>query len=72
MTATLHIIQIVSALLLIALILLQRTQGDSNSAFGDASFFQTRRGSEKFFFVLTIVIAVVFVAASLASIILAR
>lgn len=66
MHAVLHTIQIVSALVLIALVLLQRTSGDmGGSAFGDASFFQSRRGSERFFFILTIAIAAVFAFSSI-------
>ena len=70
MTGTLHIIQVVSALLTIALVLLQRSNGDMGSAFGDTSFFQTRRGGERFFFGLTIAVAVVFAFSSLAAIFL--
>lgn len=67
MTGILHIIQIVSALLTIVLVLLQRSSGDMGSAFGDNSFFQTRRGGERFFFVLTIIAGAVFALSSLAS-----
>ncbi len=72
MAAILHIIQVVSALLLIGLVLLQRSSGDMGSAFGDNSFFQTRRGGERFFFMLTIVTAVVFALASVAVLVSAR
>jgi protein translocase SecG subunit len=65
MLAVLHTIQIVSALVLIALVLLQRTSGDMGSAFGDSSFFQTRRGSERFFFLLTVTVAVLFAFSSI-------
>lgn len=67
MTAALHSIQIISAILVIALVLLQRSTGDmGGSSFGETSFFQTRRGSERFFFVLMIVAAAIFAFASLA------
>ncbi len=66
MLAILHIIQIASSLLLIALVLMQRSTGDMGSAFGDTSFFQTRRGGERFFFMLTVIVAVVFAASSIA------
>jgi protein translocase SecG subunit len=73
MIALLHSIQIGSSLLLIALVLLQRTSGDIGSTMGDSgSFLQTRRGAERFLFVLTIIIAFVFAASSLAVIILSR
>lgn len=66
MHAVLHTIQIVSALVLIALVLMQRTTGDmGGSAFGDASFFQSRRGSERFFFVFTIVVSALFAFSSI-------
>jgi protein translocase SecG subunit len=71
MAATLHIIQVVSALLLIALVLIQRSSGDMGSAFGDASFFQTRRGGEKFFFILTIACGCVFALSSIAVLVFA-
>lgn len=71
MAGILHIIQIVSALMTIGLVLLQRSSGDMGSAFGDASFFQTRRGGERFFFVLTIIVAIVFAASSIAVLFLA-
>jgi len=71
MTHTLHLIQIISAIVLIGLVLLQRSQGDTGATLGsDMSFFQTRRGAERFLFLLTIAIAVLFVGSSLAVIIL--
>ncbi len=74
MAHTLQIIQIVSSILLIILVLLQRTSADMGSSLGGdgSSFLQTRRGAERFLFVLTIVIAVVFVGASIAAVVLAR
>ena len=71
MAYTLHLIQIISSIALIGLVLLQRTQGDTGSSFGDnTSFFQTRRGAERFLFLLTVSMAIVFVGSSLAVIIL--
>ena len=73
MAYILHIIQISSAVLLIALVLLQRTSGDMGSTMGEnASFLQTRRGAERFFFILTLVIAIIFAGSSLAVIVFAR
>jgi protein translocase SecG subunit len=66
MTGILYSIQIGSAILLIALILLQKSSGDMGSAFGDSSFMHTRRGAERFFFILTIIVAMIFVGTSLA------
>lgn len=71
MAYILHLIQIISSLVLIVLVLLQRTQGDTGSSFGDnTSFLQTRRGAERFLFVCTVIVAVVFVGSSLAVIVL--
>lgn len=71
MAYTLHLVQIISSIILVVLILLQRSQGDTGSSFGDnTSFLQTRRGAERFLFVLTVSLAVVFVGSSLAVIVL--
>ncbi len=71
MAYTLHLIQIISSIALIALVLLQRSQGDTSSSLGDnASLFQTRRGAERFLFLLTVVVAIVFTGSSLAVIVL--
>ncbi|HVY35817.1 MAG TPA: preprotein translocase subunit SecG [Candidatus Paceibacterota bacterium] len=72
MAGILHTIQVASAVVLIALVLLQRSSGDMGSAFGEASFFQTRRGAERFFFILTVAVAVIFAASSIATIVLAK
>lgn len=72
MIYTLHIIQIISSIILIALILVQQTQGDTGSSLGgdNASFFQTRRGAEKFIFIFTIITAIIFIGSSLAVIVI--
>lgn len=71
MAHILHLVQIISSIALVALILIQRTQGDmGGSSFGDNSIFQTRRGAERFLFMLTILVAIVFVGSSLAVIVL--
>ncbi len=72
MAATLHSLQLISAIVLIVLVLLQRTSGDTASNFGDTmSFFQTRRGVERFVFVMTIIVAIIFAGVSIAVIALA-
>ncbi len=56
-------IQIVLAVLLIGLILLQHSDASAGAAFGGDSLGgtgHTRRGPEKFIFILTIVIAILF------------
>ena len=72
MAQTLQIIQIASSILLIVLVLLQRASSDTGASLGSdsGSFLQTRRGSEKFIFILTIVVALAFVVASIASVVL--
>ncbi len=71
MAYILHLVQIISSLTLVVLILLQRTQGDlGGGSSGDSlSFLQTRRGAERFIFILTIVVAVIFAGSSLGIII---
>jgi preprotein translocase subunit SecG len=61
-------IQIFLAVVLIAGILLQQSAAGLGGAFGDnfSSGFHTRRGAEKFFFVGTIIAAVLFFLFSIA------
>ena len=69
-------IQIVLSVLLIGLILLQRSGAELGGAFGGgdgsggASY--TRRGAEKTFFYASILIAILFIAASLLALFVAR
>jgi protein translocase SecG subunit len=75
MAQTLQIIQIVSSLLIVVLVLIQRgNSGDMGSTLGGdgGSFMQTRRGAERFIFVLTIIVAIIFAGASLASLVLLK
>ncbi len=61
MDRALSIIQIVLAILLTAAILLQARGGELGSAFGGAGeVYRTKRGLEKFLFIATIVIAILF------------
>jgi len=56
-------IQIILAVLLIGLILLQHSDASAGAAFGGDSLggsSHTRRGPEKFIFILTIIIAILF------------
>jgi protein translocase SecG subunit len=74
MAQTLQIIQIVTSLLLVVLVLTQRANADTGSSLGGdgSSFLQTRRGAERFLFIFTVIVAIVFIAASVASIVLSR
>jgi len=63
----LSIIQIIIATLLIGAILLQTRGGGLSSVFGgESTFYHTRRGIENFVFWATIVLAILFVAISIA------
>lgn len=67
MTAIVNIlpyIQIGLAVLLVVLILLQPTDSDAGGSFGGGSTgtWHTRRGGEQLIFILTIFVAIIFVA----------
>jgi protein translocase SecG subunit len=66
-------IQIVLAVLVIGLILLQQSGGSSGAGLGGdnmSSAFHTRRGSEKVLFITTIVVAVLFVLSAFTALVL--
>lgn len=66
--AILPIIQIVLAVLMTAAVLLQQSEAGLGGAFGGSdsvSSWRTRRGFEKFLFIGTIVLAVLFIASAL-------
>ena len=68
LVSVLPYIQIVLAVILIVAILIQHSDASTGAAFGGgdtASLHRTRRGPELFIFVLTIVIAVLFIASSI-------
>jgi preprotein translocase subunit SecG len=66
-------IQIVLAVILLVAILLQRTGAQIGGAFGGSdnfsSAFHTRRGFERTLFIITIVIAIIFVLGALITLI---
>lgn len=65
------LIQIVLAIILIILIVLQQRGAGLGSTFGgDFGFYGTRRGAEKMLFMLTIIISVLFLLVSILGIIL--
>ena len=71
MQKIIDIVQIVLAVLLVASILLQQRGTSLGGAFGgDSSIYRSRRGAEKFLFISSIVIAVLFVGAAILSVIL--
>ncbi len=70
MRTTLSVIQIVISMLLAGAILLQqRGTGLSATFGGEGNIYRTKRGLEKVIFAATIVLAVLFFATALASII---
>ena len=59
------VIQIILAVIIIGLILLQERSSGMSGLFGGGGgdgYYQTRRGMEKFIFIATIIAAVIFVA----------
>ena len=71
MSNFLSIAQIIIAALLAGAILLQARGSGLSSVFGgESTFYHTRRGIEKFIFWATIILAILFVAASIASFLL--
>jgi preprotein translocase subunit SecG len=68
LTAILPIIQIVLAVLLTVAILFQQSEAGAGGAFGGSdsvSAWRTRRGFEKFLFIATIILAVLFTASAI-------
>lgn len=64
--AFISLFQIVLAIILIGLVLIQAKGTGLGSTFGaDMSFYGTKRGAEKFLFILTIIVAVLFFLSSL-------
>lgn len=71
MTNILTYAQIILSILLIAGILLQQKGTGLSSAFGGSSMeYSTKRGAEKIVFYITIVISVLFIAVSIARVLL--
>ncbi len=69
----LNVVQIIVSAALIVLVLLQAKGGGLSSIFGgEGAVYRTKRGLEKTLFNFTIVLAVVFGAVSLLSVIVAR
>jgi protein translocase SecG subunit len=68
--SVLNLIQVILALGIIILVLLQSQGGGLGSTFGGIATYHTKRGLEKGLFVLTIVLIVAFTLVSLAVMIL--
>ena len=70
MNKIITIIQMVSAVILIVLILLQNKEGGLSGVFGgseSSNMFRTKRGMEKKIFILSIIFTIFFLGLSLAS-----
>ena len=65
MNVVLTILDILLAVTLIGLILLQNSKGGLGSAFGGGDVYRTKRGAEKIVFTSTIVVAFLFLVTSL-------
>ncbi len=71
MKSILSIVTVVSSIMLIISILLQNQGSGLGTAFGgESSFYRSKRGAEKALFIITIVLAVIFVASILGSLLL--
>jgi len=72
MLGFLKVLQVIFAVLLMVLVLLQQRGAGLGLAFGgEGNVYRSRRGIEKFLFIATIVIAVLFCATALATVFLA-
>ena len=73
MKSLLPYIQISLSVVLVAIILLQRTGAQVGGAFGGndnfSSAFHTRRGMEKILFIITIIVAILFAVSALLNLI---
>jgi protein translocase SecG subunit len=67
-------IQLVLSIVMMGLILLQRSDASLGSAFGgsDSASMYTRRGAEKILFNITIAVSVLFVLSTLAALVVTR
>jgi preprotein translocase subunit SecG len=69
----LNIIQMILAVLLVIFILIQQRGAGMGGIFGgDGGVYRTKRGAEKFIFTTTIVLAILFLAITLASVFLQK
>lgn len=72
MVTIFYIVQIILAITLIGLVLLQSKNSGAGAVFGgDTSFHTTRRGAEKTMFNLTIIVSVIFFVLSLVTVLIA-
>lgn len=67
MQTSIGIIQIIVAVALIAVILIQQKSGGLSEVFGGggANIYKTKRGAEKFLFITTIILSIAFLSLAL-------
>lgn len=66
-----QLVQIILAVFIILVILIQQKGAGLGSTFGgDLSFYRTKRGAEKLLFYLTIILVLLFILSSIASLVL--
>lgn len=71
MKVTVYIIQIILAVLLILVILIQQKGAGLGSTFGgEMAIYRTKRGAEKLLFYATIVLSVLFILSSITGLVL--
>ena len=70
MQSVIYLIQIVLAVLLVLVILIQQKGAGLGSAFGgELSLYRTKRGAEKLLFRITIILSVLFIISSIVGLI---
>ena len=72
MNIAIKIFHIMTSVALIALVLLQSSKGGLGSAFGGGEVYRTRRGAERVVFFATIVLSILFLVTSIATLFLQK
>jgi len=71
MEQVIYLVQVVLALLLIAVIVIQQKGAGLGSAFGqDISLYRTKRGAEKLLFYATIALSILFICFSIVGLVI--
>lgn len=73
MEQILNIIQLIVAILLMVFILIQQRGAGLGGIFGgDSGVYRTKRGAEKFIFITTIVLSIIFLGITILNVFLAK
>ena len=70
MSTLISVIHVIISIALIALVLIQTSEGGMGSAFGGSAINRTKRGVEKAMMIATIVLAVLFSLTSMGNVVL--